>query len=136
MYPRYSSRLGFGSPGRPTLRTFAWAWFRLPRPVSNGALPKSSNRRNPIALAQEWRDRLDEGDATSRADLAYQLGVTRAHVTQVLSLLELSKEVRDAVLRFGDPIKVKGLGIHTLRSIFGLPSEKQLRHIEASTAAE
>ena len=43
-----------------------------------------------MALGIEWQERLDKGKAVSRADLAYKMEVTRAHVTQVLSLLDLA----------------------------------------------
>ena len=39
--------------------------------------------RNPILLAQEWQRLVTELGA-SRADLARQLGVSRARITQVL----------------------------------------------------
>ncbi len=38
---------------------------------------------NPMALAQEWQQLLESRAAASRAELARQLGVSRAHVTQV-----------------------------------------------------
>ena len=66
--------------------------------------------------------------------MAYQMGVSRAYVTQVLSLLGLSPEAKDAALKLGDLIAGKGLGIHTLRSIATLSTEKQVGWIEASTA--
>ena len=87
---------GIGSTLRPTLRTFVWAWFKLPQPASrrNSSGSIRQERRNPVALALDWQQRLDSGEFTTRAELARELGVTRAHVTQVLSLLHLVPEVR------------------------------------------
>jgi hypothetical protein len=71
-------------------------------------------RRNPVALALEWQALLDSGEVPSRAALARQLGVSRAHVTQVLRVLRLPQEERQAMLALGDPIVGNEVGIHTL----------------------
>ncbi len=84
---------------------------------------------NPIALAQAWQLRLDAGAVKSRADLARQLGVSRAHVTQVLRLLLIAPQARDAILSLGDPIEGRIVGVHTLRSLASLPAEEQERRI-------
>jgi len=42
---------------------------------------RSRKYRNTIAVAQEWQRMLDNGDCASRADLARQLGISRARVT-------------------------------------------------------
>ena len=125
---------GVGSPSRPTPRTFVWAWFELPQPASRRNRSESirQERRNPVALALDWQQHLDSGEFTSRAELARSLGVTGAHVTQVLSLLHLAPEVRSLILSFGDLIRGKGLGIHTLRSLLHLPVDKQINWIKES----
>ncbi|MBI4311117.1 MAG: hypothetical protein HY681_04975 [Chloroflexi bacterium] len=48
---------------------------------------QKAERRNPLALAEEWQQLLDTGQVGSRAALARKLGVSRAHVTQTLRLL-------------------------------------------------
>ena len=61
-------------------------------------LAGSSKRyRNPIAVAQEWQRMLSAGECASRVDLARKLGMMRARVTQVLSLLDLAPEVVEAL---------------------------------------
>ena len=47
---------------------------------------------------------LASGECATRADLARQLRVTRARVTQVLSLLALAPEVAQALAALGDPL--------------------------------
>ncbi len=111
-----------GSPRRPTLRTFVWAWFQLPKLASKKVSIKSNSRRNPIALAKEWKQRLEDHQIACRAELARQLGVSRAHVTQVLSLLSLAPEVQCTILALGDPIERQGLGIRALRALGRLPT--------------
>lgn len=62
------------------------------------------------------------------------MGVTRAHVTQVLSLLQLAPEAKKMILSLGDPITKRKLGIRTLRSLSSLPKEEQLVWIQAHKA--
>lgn len=76
------------------------------------------------------RQGLNSSRFTSRAELARQLGITRAHVTQVLSLLHLAPDVKSLILSRGDPIGEKGLGIRTLRSLLHLPVDKQINWIK------
>ncbi len=67
-----------------------------------------------MALAQEWRRQLDIGAAESRADLARQLGVSRAHVTQILRLLRLAPGAQEAVSALGDPLDLmRGQGLES-----------------------
>ena len=112
---------------RPALGTYVWAWFELLAPRSPRSQPESNTqrRRHPIALARCWQRRLDTGEVASRAELARQLGVTRAHVTQVLGLLRLAPEAQDIALAFGDRPNGKRLGIQALRSLANLPLEQQ-----------
>ena len=51
-------------------------------------------RANPVRLAGEWKRAMEER-GESRADLARRLGISRARVTQVLSVLDLSPEALD-----------------------------------------
>ena len=83
-----------------------------------------------MALALDWQQRLDSRESVSKAELARQMNVTRAHVTQVLSLLRLAPEVKSLILSLGDPIKGKGFGIHTLRSLLRLPVDEQISWIK------
>ena len=89
-----------------------------------------------MALALDWQKRLDSSEFASRAELARQLGVTRAHVTQVLSLLHLAPEAKSLILSLGDPIKGRSVGIHTLRSLLDLPVEKQINRIKERRTGE
>ena len=79
-----------------------------------------------MALAQEWQRRIDIGEVPSRAALARELGVTRAHVTQVLRLLQLAPDVEALVLSLGDPMEGNVIGAHTLRSFVTSPPDVQI----------
>ena len=57
--------------------------------------------RNPVCRAEEFQKRMQE-QGLSRADLARELGVSRARVTQVLNLLKpnmLENQMLELVLK-------------------------------------
>ncbi|MBI2935769.1 MAG: ParB/RepB/Spo0J family partition protein, partial [Chloroflexi bacterium] len=85
--------------------------------------------RNPVAVAQEWQALLDTGEVASRAVLARRLGVSRAHVTQVLRLLQLAPEVINSVVALGDPLPSKVIGTHALRTFTVLRHEEQMARL-------
>jgi len=119
--------LGSGSPKLSLRRTFATT-LKLPeQAVKPPPIPRIY--RNPVALAQEWQQRINSGEVESRAALARQLGVSRAHVTQVLRLLQLAPQVRDAVRALGDTTEGRIVGAHTLRALARLPDEEQERQV-------
>ena len=98
--------------------------------------PTLEYRRNPIALAQSWQKWLATGEIASRAELARQLGFSRAHVTQVLNLLHFAPEVQETIVGLGDPIRGKWSGIHTLRSLLRFPAEQQVSCINEARVGE
>jgi len=87
---------------------------------------------SPMLRAQRYQA-LMAGDPTikSRADLARELGITRARVTQVLGLLDLAPEIQEALLALGDQDAVRFLSEHRLRPLLRLadPAE-QVREFE------
>ena len=80
-------------------------------------------------MAQGWRQRLDDGAGSSRADLARQLGVSRARVTQVLGLLDLAPEVVDAIAALGDPFSQPIVTERLLRPFRKLTPADQKRRL-------
>ena len=102
---------------------------RFERPEALTRAPRQY--RNPIALAREWKSMLARGECTSRADLACQLGGTRARVTQVLSLLELAPAVVNSVVALGDPLPGPIVSERMLRPLLKVPAEEQRRLLQA-----
>lgn len=91
---------------------------------------RKRERRNPISLAEEWQQRMTEGRLGSRAELARALGVSRARVTQVLSLLELSPRTIEAVRSLGDPLVSPALGERYLRSLLSRSESNQFKAVQ------
>jgi hypothetical protein len=69
---------------------------------------------------------LDEDGYGARARLARKLGVSRARVTQVLSLLNLEPSVLELIIKLGNPLQSKTVSERKLRSIIHLSSHEQL----------
>lgn len=108
--------------------------FELPsaKKKSKTLKPKPLRRyRNPIVLAKEWQETLGKGDCSCPADLARNLKVSRARVTQVLRLLRLTPEVLNDLVAIGDPLASPIVTERKLRPILNLPAEEQRRRINA-----
>jgi hypothetical protein len=108
----------------------AYAFDGAPLPVSSGARASQYHPatcyRNPVIVAQDWQQWLDDETGRSRADLARQLGVSRARVTQVLGLLELAPDVVQAIAALGDPLSQPNVSERLLRPLRKLsPAEQQ-----------
>jgi hypothetical protein len=57
---------------------------RLPSLGRHVAAERRARRGSTEALAERWQRMLDDGEVTSRAELARREGVSRARVTQAL----------------------------------------------------
>lgn len=84
------------------------------------ATKRSPTRRYParvarqLALAHALRRRLERGEFADFADMARQLGFTRARVTQLMDLLLLAPEVQEEILFLelppgAQPVSERGL---------------------------
>ena len=74
---------------------------------------------------------LSAGECATRADLARKLGMTRARVTQVLGLLELTPEVVEGRAALGDPLPKPIVTERGLRSLLSLPAKEQKHVLQA-----
>jgi hypothetical protein len=86
--------------------------------------------RNPIHLAREWRRALDDGEYPSPATIARHLRVSRARVTQILNLLQLSPEVIEIIYSLGDPINNHIVAERGLRQLLSLSADQQKARFE------
>jgi hypothetical protein len=86
--------------------------------------------RNPIYLAQEWRGALKNNKYASPAALARSLKISRARVTQVLNLLQLSLEVVEMISSLGDPLGSPIISERRLRPLLALNAEQQKAQLE------
>ena len=63
--------------------------------------------RNPICLAREYKRIIDKGQVRNQSELAHKLGISRARVTQILSLLKLDSLIVQELEKLCDPLKSK-----------------------------
>jgi len=86
--------------------------------------------RNPIYLAQEWREALDNNKYASPAALARSLKISRARVTQIMNLLYLSPEAITLISSLGDPLRKPVITERKLRQLSGMAPEKQVEQLK------
>ena len=68
-------------------RTFT-STFYFPRKATKPNKTKPIHR-NPICLAREYKQMIDNGQVKNQSDLARKLGISRVRICQILSLLKL-----------------------------------------------
>ena len=71
--------------------------------------------RNPIYLAKEYKQRIDNGQVKNQSDLAHKLGISRVRICQILSLLKLSPLIIQELEKLGDPLKTRTISERVLR---------------------
>ena len=94
------------------------------KPVQRRRAPATVSRRKAeqfpriaklLVLAYQIQQAIDEGRAKDYVDVARQLCVTRARITQVMNLLLLAPEIQATILT--EPHRVDRLGERQLRPI-------------------
>ncbi len=83
--------------------------------------------RNPIFLAREWAEAMEAGSFRSQRAFAKAIGLSHARVSQVLGLLRLCPDARQALYGLGDPLYFRKVTERKLRQIANLPEKQQVR---------
>ena len=68
------------------------------RPAKPPKQPQTPRVVELLRKAQEWRRQLDVGEVPTQAEIARREGLTRARVTQVMSLLRLAPEIQEHLM--------------------------------------
>ncbi|HEX8044046.1 hypothetical protein [Candidatus Deferrimicrobium sp.] len=79
--------------------------------------PKSSRVTELLRMAIEWRRQIDAGEVQNNAEIAHREGITRARVTQVMSLFRLAPEFQEQILTLSDTIRRSAVTERRLRPI-------------------
>ncbi len=121
-----------GSPNGSIYRTFR-ATFEMPIVRFNHDLIKIGKRqyRNAIYLAKEWHKALGSGEYALPAALTRNLKVSRARVTQILNLLQLSPEVLEMISALGDPLRSPIAAERRLRPLLSLTVDQQKTQVKS-----
>jgi len=102
---------------------------RSHKPVE--ATPENVVKPHPIFRALEWERKLNRGEASSRAELAAQLGVSRAAVTQYLKLTKLAPEIIEWFKAVDCPEMAKKFSLRKLMRLSEMPSHIQRKSFQA-----
>ena len=113
-------RVDCGKKRRDGEKRHYFAWEDLPGRTETDE-KEPAPRADPVRIAQEWKRAMEER-GESRANLARRLGVSRARVTQVLSVLDLAPEALELLERQSGPGIVSE---RWLRGLTKLPLERQ-----------
>ena len=112
-----------GSPDCSIDRTFT-STFHFPHKVKKA---KQIIRiyRNPISLAKEYKQMIDNGQVKNQSDLARKLGISRVRIHQILGLLKLDYLIIQELEKFGDPLKSRVITERMLRPYVNKSQQEQ-----------
>ena len=102
-----------GSPDCNIGRTFI-STFHFPKKVTK-ANPITRIYRNPIYIAKEYKEMIDNNQVKNQSGLARKFGISRVRICQLLGLLKLDSLIIRELERFGDPLKSRIITERMLR---------------------
>ena len=102
-----------GSPDCNIGRTFI-STFHFPKKVTK-ANPITRIYRNPIYIAKEYKEMIDNSQVKNQSGLARKLGISRVRIHQILSLLKLDSLIIQELEKLGDPFELKIITERKLR---------------------
>jgi len=81
--------------------------------------------RNPIFLAREWAEAMEGGNFRTQRAFAKAIGLSHARVSQMLGLLRLCPDAREALDALGDPLYSRKVTERKLRPFTNLTKVEQ-----------
>jgi len=87
--------------------------------------PKTPRVAELLRKALEWQRLLESGKVSSQAEIARQEGLTRARVTQILSLLNLAPEIQKHILSMPETDRRPEVSERSLRPITLIESRRE-----------
>ena len=79
-----------------------------------------------LRSAEEWQGLLDRREVANRTELAERAGVSVRRVGQILALLKLHPDIRDAIANLAPGTSAKFVSERKLRELTSLPPDRQL----------
>lgn len=124
-------RVDCGTKRRAGEKRHYFPWEELPQGNETDE-NATAQKANAVRVALDWKRAMEER-GESQADLARRLGVSRARVTQVLSVLDLSPGVLELLERQSGPGMVSE---RALRGLKQLSPERQRERLLSWANAE
>ena len=119
-----------GSPDCSIDRTFT-STFHFPHKVTK-ANQIARIYRNPIYLAREYKQMIDNGQVKNQSDLTRLKGVSRARITQLINILKLDKKIKTKIEKLGDPLPNRAISERQLRKIINKNKKNNTSHSSMS----
>lgn len=85
----------------------------------------SQRKRHPIHDVLKWNAKLESGEYRNRAELARKLGVSRAAITQVMRMLQLTPEIRQFLASLTDPAEVRHYSVRKMGELAAMSVSSQ-----------
>jgi hypothetical protein len=112
----------FAAPGRTRRK-------RKTHRVSKSSTPPKKRRASSgarfLRLAKEWHRQLDAGEIENQAAIARREAITRARVSQIMSLLRLAPQLQERVLDQESAKSLRGLSERNLRRVVHINSARR-----------
>jgi DNA-directed RNA polymerase sigma subunit (sigma70/sigma32) len=111
-----------------------WQEFDIYKEIKNrrtyikiGKLPVEKEKiyESPLAEAKRYQNLLNDPLINNQSDIARDLGITRARVSQVMSLLRLAPEIQKTLLGFEDQKMIKFFSEYRLRPLLTISNSNQ-----------
>ncbi len=94
-----------------------WSFTEQPPPTPHEPVRRPARVAQVLALAHRLQRAIDRGEYRDRAELARQLGFTRARITQILDLLLLAPDIQEHVVHIEAVDGVEPLAERALREV-------------------
>lgn len=94
-----------------------WNFTEQPPPPPHEPVRRPARVAQVLALAHRLQRAIDRGEYRDRAELARQLGFTRARVTQILDLLLLAPDIQEHVVHLEAVDGVEPIAERALRDV-------------------
>jgi len=79
----------------------------------------------PLVEAKRYRNLLNDSLINNQSDIARDLRITRARVSQVMSLLKLAPEIQETLLGFNDQKMIKFFSEYRLKPLLTINNPNQ-----------
>lgn len=96
-------------------------------PISLVKSERPQHLKHPIHDVLKWNAGLERGEYRNRAELARKMGLSRAAVTQVMRMLELTPEIRRFLASLTDPAAVRHFSVRKMGELAAMPVTSQER---------
>lgn len=109
-----------------------WSFSEQPPPAPHEPVRRPARVAQVLALAHRLQRAIDRGEYHDRAELARQLGFTRARITQILDLLLLAPDIQEHVVHLEAVDGVEPLTERALRNVVRYESWAEQRRAWAA----